>query len=114
MTDLVQALEVDESDLAADVVKRMELADPHLYSSYGPEARMRTLEDVGFHFQHLRGALAVEDEEVFREYKRWLSEILQARNVKEEHLQLCFRAMSEALIAAYGDAASQALTYMDA
>jgi hypothetical protein len=97
MTDLVQALEVDESDLAADVVKRMELADPHLYSSYGPEARMRTLEDVGF-----------------REYKRWLSEILQARNVKEEHLLLCFRAMSEALIAAYGDAASQALTYMDA
>lgn len=112
--NLIRALESDEAGLAADVVQRMELADPQLYAAYGPKARERTLEDVTFHLQHLRGALAVGDPEVFRAYKEWLNEVLLSRNIKGEHIRICFEAISDSLAAAYGQQAAEAIEYLEA
>lgn len=111
---MIENLTRDEATLVTEIVEKMESADPELYRTYGPEARKRTLEDTAFHLQHLAGALAVNEPGVFRDYKAWLHEMLTARGIDVRHIDLCWRAIEDVLVARYGEEAYTAVRFLRA
>ncbi|AYC30664.1 hypothetical protein [Paenisporosarcina cavernae] len=59
---------------------------PELLERYGETGRIRCEEDNHHHLDHLESAATIQDEQVFLHYTEWLSSLLTARGMKNEHI----------------------------
>lgn len=113
MTDpLVAALECDAVAIAVEVVDLMEQRHPDLFTRYGETGRVRCVEDTEFHIRHLAAAVDSNDQDEFRRYRRWLTDLLEPRGVPAEDIDANLSTLGEVLGARYGRSAAKARSFL--
>ena len=83
---LADRLRVVRTAVAADVTERFLAQHPDWLERWGERARLRGIEDAGYHLDFLAGALEAGSTEAYRYYARWTAATLRARCIAEHFL----------------------------
>lgn len=59
---------------------------PWLVDRYGERGRLKCLQDMRYHLEHLAPAVELEDPVLFARYAEWCDEMLRARGVQTDEL----------------------------
>ena len=110
MRSIEEHLERDADELARQAVQVLQ--ERGVFERYGPGGLAKCYQDTLFHLDYLRAALETNDPEEFGQYRVWLQDLLRPRGIPVEHIDANFQALSEVLLARYGDAAAPAIALL--
>lgn len=88
------SLLVAHDDLVAATYRLLEQRIPAM-ASYSERQREHTRRDLAYTLRFLQAALLVEDPELFHEYSRWLSLLLERRGVPPGVVRTSYDALAE-------------------
>jgi methanogenic corrinoid protein MtbC1 len=84
-----------EPDAVSAVAERFYLTHGSVYEQFGPRGRDACREDLAFHLEFLRPVLEFGLLQPMVDYLRWLSSVLGARGIPEQHVTLSLEWLAE-------------------
>jgi NAD(P)-dependent dehydrogenase (short-subunit alcohol dehydrogenase family) len=119
--DLAAYLEGHASDIGDEVARRMAEQHPTMFATYRRRARNKSkspeewcAEDSAHHLRALAAAVSIDDPSEFETYRAWLVEMLGARDIPEEDVELNFSCLAVLLGERLGDDAAGAIAMLRA
>ncbi len=96
-SSVVAILQQNHSALSEKVVNKKYEREPHLWEKYGEAGKVHSLRDVGYHFQFLTEALAMNNTIIFADYVAWVKKLFKGLNLPEVSMQCALECIDEVL-----------------
>jgi len=90
-----ESLVARREELAQATTEAVYADMPVLLEKYGERGRAKCLQDMRHNFDHLAPSVALEDPTLFRDYARWLEELLAARRIPTSEIRRTLELMDE-------------------
>jgi methanogenic corrinoid protein MtbC1 len=81
MSDLIDQLAANRSDLARTIAEAHFDRHPELRERYGAAGLAHCTADAAYHLQYLEQALRVRNDDLFADYARWAKIMLESRHI---------------------------------
>ena len=94
LSEKLLALRQVTSEAVTDVFLRRH---PEWLEKYGPSARIRGIEDAGFHIDFLASAIESGSTSSFEDYSRWTISLLTSRNIASHFVAENFKQIEDSL-----------------
>jgi len=96
-SSVVAILQQNHAALSEKVVTKKYKREPHLWEKYGEAGKVHSLRDVGYHFQFLAEALAMNNTIIFADYVAWVKKLFKGLNLPEVSMQCALECIDEVL-----------------
>lgn len=79
------------------ILEEMYRNDPELEKHFGERGKEKCREDNYHHFNHLKTAYTLQNDQFFIDYGHWLTRLLVSRGMKAAHVVDNFKRIKQAL-----------------